>query len=883
MVGKTLGHYEILAPLGAGGMGEVYRAHDTTLKRDVAIKVLPEDLSADVERLARLEREAQLLAALNHPNIEVIHGLEESDGVRFMVLELIEGESLAETLSRDRIEVERALGIARQIAEALEAAHAKGIIHRDLKPGNVVITPEGQAKVLDFGLAKSHEAEGTGSEVSPDITESPTVAVATRAGIILGTAAYMSPEQARGKPLDKRTDIWSFGCVLYEMLTGKVAFEGETVSDTLASILKEEPDWSLLPGDTPPLARSVLQRCLRKDPNRRLHDAADARIEIEEVLARPGGEAFSGSGQLLTDSDQQTKPPRLSWLLAALATVVAVVFGILWLQQGGLGPSGSDLRRFETALLPPDGTTFHRDAGISLSPDGRMLAFVIVGESSRQGIWIRALDSTTSRGLEGTEGATYPFWSPDSRNLGFFAGGSLKRVAAAGGPVETIAPATDARGGAWCASDQIVYSPNLSRGLATVPASGGEPATLTVLDTERGETQHRFPSCLPSGEHVLVLAQTAEGGSREDESHIDVVSLGTGERKEIIRANSSMAYSPSGHLLFWREGSLMAVPFETQTLNVTGEAQSVAHEVAYTANEYAGYSISNTGLLAYQVNDPTRAQSRLLTVDTAGEALGEPSPADIHRFVVVSHDGKRAAHAASDFSSLWIRDLVRGTVWSPDDEWLIFGTDREGVWQIFRRRALGLGSEELLLENALRVDPVDWSPDGKYLTVDVLELGADKHIALYTFEDQSFEVLIDTPFVENGGRFSPDGQWLAYTSNETGRYEIYVVPFPGEGGSSGGKYRVSTEGGNLPKWGPRGENLYYMSLAEDLMSVDLDLENGLAIGVPQKLFTIRHPPGTGYPYSVLPDGESFVINQLEESKTPDHTILVQNWLSRLPK
>ncbi|MGB7491168.1 MAG: protein kinase [Thermoanaerobaculia bacterium] len=898
LIGQTLSHFKITAKLGEGGMGVVYRAEDTKLGREVAIKVLPEAVAGSQERLARFEREAKVLASLNHPNIAAIHQVEEADGVHFLVMELAPGETLADRLHRGPIPFDDAVPIALQIAEALESAHEQGVIHRDLKPANLKVAADGQIKVLDFGLAKALAAEassavptsGTGSEsMSPTLT-----AQMTQAGTLLGTAAYMSPEQAKGLEADRRADVWAFGVVLWEMLTGRCLFEGETTSEVLAAVLRDPIDGVALPPETPATVRALLARCLDRNLKSRLRDIGEARIALEALST--GGEIsplLSGSGQLQTDADQQTKPPRLSWLLAALATIAALLFGILWIQKGGLGPSDSDLQRLETELLPPDGTTFDPDGGMALSPDGRMMAFVIVGESAEREIWIRPLDSTTSRFLEGTEGARYPFWSPDSRNLGFFASGSLKRVAATGGPVQTIAPATNARGGTWCASDQIVYSPNLSRGLAVVPATGGEPTDLTQLDAERGEFQHRFPSCLPSGDHVLMLTQTAEGGSREDESHIDVVSLETGARQEILRANSSMAYSPSGYLLFWREGSLMAVPFDSRTLKSTGEAQLVAQGVAYTDNEYAMYSISQTGLLVYQVDDPASARSRLLTVDVTGEALGEPSPEDIHYYVVVSHDGKRAAYEASDFSSLWVRDLVRGTtsrfthedgdhlsaVWSPDDEWLLFGTDRENTWQIYRRHASGLGSDELLYESPLRMIPVDWSPDGEYLTVDVLEPDADEHIALFTFEDQSLEVLIDSPFLDIEGRIAPDGRWLAYTSTETGRFEVYVVPFLGKGD----KYQVSTEGGNGPEWDPKGEKLFYLSLSGDLMSVDVDLDDRPTIGVPRKLFSIRRPPRAGRPFSVLPDGESFVINQLTVSKTPDHMILVQNWLSRLAK
>ena len=889
MIGTTLSHFKITAKLGEGGMGEVYRAEDTKLGREVAIKVLPEAVSSDPERLARFEREAKVLASLNHPNIAGIHQIEEADGQRLLIMELVEGEDLAERLRRGAIPLDQASPVALQIAEALEAAHERGIIHRDLKPANIKVTPEGQVKILDFGLAKALDSGEPGSAAG-GLSMSPTLtAQMTQAGVLLGTAAYMSPEQAKGIEADRRADIWAFGVVLWEMLTGHRLFVGDSVSDTLAAVLRDEIDGESLPANTPQTLRVLLSRCLERDPKSRLRDIGEARVALA------GSSQDSSVSTLLSSVAGTPAPepaaarkPLLPWILAAAATLVALALALSTLVNEEVAS-----QRVQSALLPPEGTSFDLGSGLALSPDGQSVAFVALNENSRAQLWVQKLDAGVAEILEGSEGAMYPFWSPDSRHLAFFADGLMKRAPINGGPIQTITQVNDARGGAWGNDDKIVYAPQFRGGLQVVSTTGGESTVLTEVNINRQEISHRFPVFLPDGEHVLFLSQTGEGGSQRDDSRIEVMSVQTRERANVAGANSSMAYSESGHLLFWHSGSLVVAGFDAEKRILTEDPVPIADQIGYTGNEFATFSASKNGILVYQTGSQSGAQTQLEIVDLAGQPLADPSPPDFHRGISLSHDGTRVAYRSADNITLWIRDLKRGTnsrftfedgdhftpIWSPDDKWLLYVSDRDGPFRAYRKLSSGAGSEELVVETKNPLEAWDWSPDGKQIAFMTQGLDTDGDIALYSFDEGQLETFIQTPMQESQPRFSPDGRWLAYFSTESGRFEVYLISLD----ELGGKYQVSTGGGLHPDWDPTGRRLYYMSLDAEIMAVDLTFGERVEIGLPQTLFRVRFQITSEHPYRIRPDGESFIINQVVEQMASDHMILIQNWPTLLDR
>jgi Tol biopolymer transport system component len=889
LIGQTISHFRIASKLGEGGMGEVYRAVDSRLGREVAIKVLPEAFTRDPERLARFEREARVLASLNHPNIAGIHQVEEADGLLLLVMELVEGEDLATRLERGPIALDDTLRIAGQVAEALESAHERGIVHRDLKPANVKITPDGQAKVLDFGLAKALEgpAEGSGStllSVSPTLT-----AGMTRAGVLLGTAAYMSPEQAKGLAADRRADIWAFAVVVWEMLTGRRLFAGDSVSDTLAAVLRDDIDGSTLPDDTPPALLALLARCLDRNPRSRLRDIGEARVALA-ALAGGDDSTLVGSSVVLSRTDVAPgRGSRLPWILAAALGALALLFAAL-----ALRPRQEPAPLVTSSLAAPDGTQFDVGNGLALSPDGKRLAFSALDQSGQRALWVRSIETGEARRLNGTEGAIYPFWSPESRSLAFMMPGALKRIPADGGAAQTLATVREGRGGAWGPDGTIVYAPDFRSGLWRIASTGGEPERLTEPDLDQREQAHRFPVFLPGGDRVLFLVQTAEGGSQVDDSRIEVLDLASGERRPIVTVNSSMAWAPSGHLLFWREGSLMVAGLEPRTATLTSDPVAIAEGIGYTGNEFATFSVSGTGLLVYQAGSLYESYTGMVEVDAAGREIGKGTETDYHQAMRLSHDGSRVAYTGADNSTIWIRELARQTktrftfadgdhfepVWSPDDRWIAFITSRSGHFQIFRKAASGLGEEELLFESEQFVlNLYDWSLDGRYLSLGVLDPASDtdRDIALLDLETGELELVVQTPFFEANARFSPDGRWLAYWSAESGQFEVYVIPLA----ERGGKLQISTTGGGHPQWDPTGTRLYYINQLVALMEVGLDLADGVDIGFPRELFRIRHQWNQDPPFQVMPDGESFLTIQLEQEIRGGDLTLVQNWPERL--
>ncbi len=886
MVGRTLNQYEILEPLGAGGMGEVYRAHDATLKREVAVKVLPEDLSTDEERLARLEREAQLLATLNHPNIEVIHGLEEADGVRFVVLELIEGESLAVKLSRGRFQMEKALAIGRQIAEALEAAHAKGIIHRDLKPANVMITPEGQAKVLDFGLAKSNKAEGAVSGGAVDLTESPTVAVATQAGVILGTAAYMSPEQARGKPLDKRTDIWSFGCVFYEMLTGSRPFWGETVTDVLAAIVEREPDWNAIPSSVPPLVQVILRRCLEKDAYRRLHDIADARIEVANAISDPEGDLMGMLGGAAAEELPAWRRA-LPWAVAALMALLAALLAAQTTFWPGADDGSGRVTRLPLTLPAGFSPIPLMEASFAVSPDGTHIAHVVDLDGGSS-LFLRDSQELELLTVPGSDGAVSPFFSHDGRWLGFFADQKVWKVSVEGGSPVPICDAERLRGAAWGPDDTIVLAPDSYTGLFLISATGGQPEPLTSLDVERGEISHRWPAFLPGGRAIVF--NIFMGGSFDD-SLIAAHSLSTGETTILLEGGLDPFYSQSGHLIYGRAGTLFAVPFDPERLELTGSPEPVEDGVS-VANEGPGTveaDVTLDGTMFYRPE--VRTEHEVVAVDREGNEETLPSTRRSYglsgpRF---SPDGSSLVISQGD--DIWLYDIERGVMspfitheasdggplWMPDGQTVIFHSNRSGNRDLYRVPADG--SEEEIVVRAGQTWMVANSvcSDGQVL----LYVGGGDIWALPLEEDAEPEIVLQNEADEGAAVFSSDCRWLAYSSAETGRYEVYVRPYD----RPGRPVQISIGGGDEPAWGPDGREIFYRAEGY-LMVVEVSAGDDFSAGLPEMLFEADYLSyGMHFPrmYDISPDGQRFVFFKQVSDPPVSDLVVVTNWFEELTR
>ncbi|MBZ5579127.1 MAG: protein kinase [Acidobacteriia bacterium] len=883
--GSKIGPYEILAPIGAGGMGEVYRARDTKLQREVAVKVLPDAFATDADRIVRFTREALLLASLNHPGIAHIYGVEE----RALVMELVPGPTLADRIAGGPIPLDEALPIAAQIADAVEYAHDHNVIHRDLKPANVKVTPEGTVKVLDFGLAKALADE-------PDLSDprnSPTLTMtATRAGVVLGTAAYMSPEQAKGKPVDRRADIWAFGVVLYEMLAGKPLHEGETVAETMASVILKDVKLDALPANTPPGIRHLLKRCLERDPRIRLQAMGEARI----VLANPVPPEPLAPGAAAAPQKR---------LVAWVATVAALVLAVgvaVWAPWRT--PPAREVMRFQ--VPPPEKMNFTFTAPPVISPDGRRLAFFANGDGGGLGqIWVRSLDTLEARMLPGTENAGGAlFWSPDSRSLAFGAGPlplKLKRVDVAGEPPQTLCePSTGVPTGSWSREGVVVLS---ATGLLRVAAAGGDCTPVTVLNTSKGESFHRFPYFLPDGRHFVYQRVS----SRPEVTGLYIGSLDTKPEqqsdKRLLATQSGAVYVPSpdgpaGFLLFLREGALIAQPFDAGRLELAGDAIPIAEQVSSGPLAIGGYfSASPTGVLAYRTGTSFGGGAlRLTWFDRQGKQVSASAGGAPGTFntPALSPDGTRVAFRADTQANLdlWLYDVVRTTsarftfaaavdtapVWSPDSTRIAYASDRD----LYLKVATGAGSEEPLFKSGQSKIPTDWSRDGRYLlfTSTDPKTGADLWVMPMTGERKP-AVYLQTEFNETEGRFSPDGRFVAYQSNASGSNEIYVQPFPNP---TGGKWMVSKGGGLMPRWRRDGKELYYLdSAGNNLMSVEVTPGPNFQAGVARTLFAFAAGPN---PYDVSGDGQKFVrfaVALVASNAPPSPITVVLNWTAGLRK
>lgn len=892
-----MGPYEILDAIGAGGMGEVYRARDSRLGRNVALKVLPETFARDAERMARFQREAKVLASLNHPNIASVYGLEESDSTRGLVMELVEGPTLGERIKQGALPLDEALPVARQIAEGLEYAHERGIIHRDLKPSNVKLTPDGQVKLLDFGLAKALEGE----TIEEELQNSPTLsAAATRTGMLLGTAAYMSPEQARGKRVDRRADIWSFGCVLYEMLTGRGTFNGETTSDILASVIRAEPDWSSLSGSVPPRIRELLGRCLQKDPKQRLQAIGDARITLQEALSG----SFTSEAVPAVPPSQELHRRGIAWalLVAGLVFGATVAGFIAW--ELSPAPERRPISRFGFPFHFPEGQSAAsagfpmRDfPAVAISPDGTELAYVAgFGESTE--VFLRPVDRLQSQALAGTTNATSPFFSPDGQWVGFFADGKLKKVSIHGGEPTTLCDAPINRSGTWAPDNTIIFAPNLFSGLMRVSAGGGSPEVLNTPDVSKGELSYRWPEVLPDGKAVLFVIAEAKDIGFFSEAKIALERLDTHERKILPIQGTYPRYSPSGRLLFVREGSVFAVQFDLHRLEVTSQPMPVLDGVKISPNSgVANFMVSGTGSLVYVPENVSVADGLLTWIDRKNQSKGLAAPPHFYGSPQISPDGQRVA--VNIFSGknvdVWIYEIAHGTltrltfdeqssspVWSPDGRQIAFTTRRGAGPAIVLKRADGSGTEETLVAgDSLIMTSTSWSRDGNFLAYWTVgsETGRDIWIVPLKGERKP-RPFIKTKFNEQQAKFSPDGRWVAYISDETGRYEVYVQPFPGPGG----KWQISTNGGTYPVWASNGRELFYLGGGK-VMSVEVTSQTNFSASGPE--IVADSPPTLstrlgGSLYDVGPDGQRFLFVKANvENGPPDEVRVVLNWTEEL--
>jgi eukaryotic-like serine/threonine-protein kinase len=863
-IGTQVGTHEITSLLGKGGMGEVYRARDLKLKRDVAIKMLPAEFARDAERVSRLQREAEVLASLNHVHIAAIYDVEYFEGAPCLVLELVEGETLADRVGRGPMSVDESLAIAGQVAEALEAAHEKGIVHRDLKPANIKFTRDGNVKVLDFGLAKAGDAAR-----QPNFAGASAPTAVSMPGTILGTAAYMAPEQAKGEDLDHTADVWAFGCLLYEMLTGKPAFDGTTAAEVLANVLKIDPDWQRLPEGIPPLVRRMLLRCLQKDRRQRLKCMGDVRLDIADAatLAAPAaGEKMSRPAR---------RREKIAWLGFAMATLAAAA-AAFWAVQ----PKSKELR--VDIATPADADP----VSTAISPDGLKIAFV-AGSGPRL-LWVRSLESGVVKPLAGTDNSSFPFWSPDSRSLGFFAAGKLMRIDVESGLIKTLTE-TNGRGGAWGSNGVILYGAG-STPIFRIPADGGTPVAVTQLPENQGT--HRNPRFLPDGRHFLYWGVN---GGVETRAVYVANADGSEAPRKIIDSEVAAEYLPSGKLLFFRDGRLFAQPFDAKKLTLSGTPALVAEDVLSAPGlNVAAFSASATGTLAYRNGSPEERQ--LTWFDRSGktiETVGMPDRSTPDG-VSLSPDDQRAAmtRSVNGNMDIWVMDIPRGVLsrftseawrerwpqWLPDGSGILFGSAANGSYDLFRKTFVDSAGQALLTTMGSKI-PTDLSTDGRFALFSVVAPKTGQDLwALPINPVQAPIPITRTEFFENQGQFAPDMKWVAFQSNESGRYEIYAQPFPGPGS----KIQISLNGGTQPRWRRDGKALFYIGSDDVLKEVSLrpgasgNIEPAAPISLFKTHLATTTDGGLIQQYAVSADGNRFLMNAVTREQTVSPITVILN-------
>jgi serine/threonine protein kinase len=882
-------------------MGEVYRARDTRLGRDVAIKVLPTHLSSNPDLRQRMEREARSISSLNHPNICTLHDIGSQDGVDFLVMEHLDGETLADRLHRGSMPLREALQTAIKIADALDKAHGRGIVHRDLKPANIMLTKNGP-KLMDFGLAKPAPGLSSASGASPLTPSTPTMSVAalsgsasplTQKGTVVGTFQYMAPEVLQGAEADGRSDIFSFGCVLYEMFTGRRAFEGKSQFSVLGAILDKEPDRisTVMPA-APPRLDETVWRCLSKNPEQRYGCMHDVRIQLE-ALAQADPQAAIVPAESVKPGASNS---RLPWLLAAVAALIALTVGAAYVFQT---PKAMPVVR--SSILPPPGTSFVTMALTAgpgaLSPDGTRVAFTARDDKGKSLLYVRSLAFLTAQSLAGTEDGMLPFWSPDSREIGFFAGGKLKKISASGGPPQNLCDATNGRGGAWNREGTILFAPSASTPLWRVSASGGTPEPASKFDVSQGENSHRYASFLPDGKHFLFWARSSHGAQAHQ---LYVGELGSLQAKPLMKSPSMAVYA-SGHLLFMRDQTLMAQPFNPRRMELTGDPVPIAEHVATNlGTSLPLFSVSETGTLVYHSGESIGSWNPLW-MNRDGKQIGSITQSDFYVGPVLSPDGTRLAveifSGTQSTGDIWIFDLARGTntrltfgpasqispLWTPDGKTIFYASNPKGVSHIYAKAADGSGAERLVLEtNDISEFPDSFSPDGRYLSYTRRPKGQiPYHIwVLPLFGDGKPFPIVQTNFDDGYSQISPDGKWMAYQTNESGRREIYITAFPG----GGAKWQVSTGGGTSAKWRRDGKEIFFLDPADKIVAVDVNASGGaVQLGVPHELFQTVGIQREYGPFDVTADGKKFLVNSGNLKEGTEPMTLVLNWPAELKK
>ena len=879
--GQTLQHYRIVDQIGAGGMGEVWRATDDRLDREVAVKVLPPSFADNKELLARFEREARSISSLNHPNICTLYDVGHENEIHYLVMELIEGESLGDRVRQGPLPVEKVLEIGTQIASALEAAHDQGIVHRDLKPDNVMLTKSG-AKLVDFGLAKTAGGlESTADSVTSLPTENRPL---TEEGSILGTLQYMAPEQLDGTEADARTDIFALGTILYEMATGQRAFEASGRASLIAAIVDREPaPISSVQPLVPPALERIVSVCLRKDPAERWQTAHDVRLGLEWAA-----QAGSAAGIPAPVTVKRKNRERLAWTAAASLLVAALVTGWMAISRG---QALENKRMIVASITAPEGSRFETFGGnigsLTLSPDGKWITFAASTPDRSTMLYIRPLDSHGSQPIDGTEGATFPFWAPDSRQIGFFAGGNLKKIDRTGGAAISVCDAPNGRGGTWNQDGIILFTPETQTPIHRVSSGGGASTAVTELDPAQNETTHRYPVFLPDGKNFLYLRGSHGLAGRDEGNAIWIGSLDSNDTTRLMQSESDVFFT-QGHLLFVRDGFLMAQPFNTSDLELSDDAFAIDEDVGFLANFFKGaFAASQNGILAYQQG--FGVESQLIRLDSDGNELGEIGDVDRFQQIRLSPDERKLAVTVFDSGSgaadLWLYDIARqaksrltfdeandvAPIWSPDGERIAFQSSRSGAGDIYVRQAGG-GSAAELLYSGDRIDsPEDWSPDGAYIAFDKGAGANDLWILPLEGDGEPFP-LVQSEFDVGYARFSPDGSWIAYISNESGRYEMYATRFP----SGEGKWQLSIDGADwLVGWREDGGELFYLDLEGDMYAVEVTLGDDLVAGIPRELFPTRADRS----WDVTADGNQFVIGKPINESSDLTTTLIINWLA----